>query len=90
MGKILYGSHLTYAMSVSSPWPKGGQPQPRSSPPSAGIYTTHLFIGALVPPVLCGLITARLIADGFRQAGLMGEQLLQGQRLPNFHVHAQE
>lgn len=54
------------------------------------IYTTHLLVGSLVPPVLLGLIAARLVADGLRQAGLLGEQLLQGQRLPHLPVHSQD
>ncbi|MFH7242865.1 MAG: hypothetical protein ACHWZW_08450 [Spirulina sp.] len=70
---------VVYPMSQSNP-----------SPPFALVYPSQILIGALVPPVLLGLITARLVADGFRQAGLIGEQLLQGQRLPHLHVHAQE
>lgn len=62
----------------------------QTQPSSGAVYATQCLVGALVPPVLLGLITARLVADGFRQAGLMGEQLLQGQRLPHLHVHAQE
>jgi hypothetical protein len=53
------------------------------------VFTTHFLVGSLVPPVLLGLIAARIVADGFRQAGLVGEQLLQGQRLPHLHVHPQ-
>lgn len=60
-------------------------------PTDAGaVYGTHLLVSALVPPVLLGLVAARLVADGFRQAGLVSEQLLQGQRLPHLHVPLRE
>ena len=62
----------------------------RPGPSTMAVYATHLLVGSLVPPVLLGLIAARLVADGFRQAGLMGEQLLQGQRLPHLYVHPQD
>lgn len=51
------------------------------------VYRTQLLLGGLVPPVLLGLLAARLVAHGFRQAGHLGEQLLQGQRLPHLQVH---
>ncbi|QQE67083.1 hypothetical protein GFS31_37900 [Leptolyngbya sp. BL0902] len=60
-------------------------------PTRAGaVYGSHLLVGALVPPVLLGLVAARLVANGFRQAGLVSEQLLQGQRLPHLHVPLRE
>ncbi|MBD2427462.1 hypothetical protein [Phormidium sp. FACHB-1136] len=64
--------------------------RPRPGSASMAVFTTHLLVGSLVPPVLLGLIAARIVADGFRQAGLVGEQLLQGQRLPHLHVHPQD
>ena len=68
---------------------------PRIAPPATAprpeatmaAYRTHLLIGGLIPPVLLGLLAARLVADGFRQAGHLGEQLLQGQRLPHLQMH---
>jgi hypothetical protein len=67
--------------------PSSVRPQPGAA--SMAVFTTHFLVGSLVPPVLLGLIAARIVADGFRQAGLVGEQLLQGQRLPHLHVHPQ-
>jgi len=48
---------------------------------------TDWLIGILVPPVLLGLLASRAITDGLVQFGLVSEQLLQGQRLPNLNIH---
>ena len=63
-------------------------PGPRAS--SLAVCTTQILIGALVPPVLIGLVAARLIADGFRQAGHLGDAILQGQRLPHLQVNSED
>lgn len=61
---------------------------PSAPNPAIAQRSTDLLIGLLVPPVLVGLLTARLMADGLTQAGLVSEQLLQGQRLPHLNIHA--
>lgn len=59
------------------------------APPSQSAVagqTIDWVTGMLVPPVIIGLVAARTIGDGLMQLGLVSEQLLQGQRLPNLHV----
>jgi hypothetical protein len=47
---------------------------------------SELLLGALVPPVLLGIVAARGIAEVMTQVGLVSEQLYQGQRLPTLNV----
>lgn len=70
-------------MSSPSPLPTDAPDWPTPGTFSGSAAGAPLLLSALVPPVLLGLMTARLVANGFRQAGLLGEQLLQGQRLPH-------
>ncbi len=49
-------------------------------------HSTELLIGLLVPPVLLGIFTARALADGLTQAGLVSEQWFAGERLPTLSM----
>jgi hypothetical protein len=66
------------------PPPEAHKPHPFQGIPS------ELAIGALVPPVLLGLLAARMLSDVMTQAGLMSEQLYRGERLPTLNVSASE
>lgn len=57
-------------------------------PPKSAVAGKSIdwVIGMLVPPVIVGLVAARTISDGLTQLGLVSEQLLQGERLPNLHI----
>lgn len=74
---------LLCPMSSPTPLPPAAPAGAAPGPFSGAAYGAHLLLSALVPPVLFGLIAARAVANGFRQAGLMGEQFIQGQRLPH-------
>ncbi len=70
------------------------QDQPQSgltsTPVAAGVSpttSTDWLLSALVPPVLVGLLVSRSLADALVQVGLVSEQLLQGERLPNLNIH---
>lgn len=97
MARGMMGEDDALPLAPCESMPASPRDRPPVSPPSSrpgeatmAVYTTSLLLGALVPPVLLGLIAARLVADGFRQTGLVGEQLLQGQRLPHLPVHPQD
>lgn len=53
-------------------------------------FPTEVIIGALVPPVLLGLLASRLVADAVIQAGLISEQFYRGERLPTLNVSVSE
>ncbi|MGF1517528.1 MAG: hypothetical protein ACFCVB_06955, partial [Nodosilinea sp.] len=67
--------------------PAQSPPQP-STPPQPGWpgHPTELLIGALVPPVLLGILASRVLADGLTQMGLASEQLFAGERLPHLNL----
>lgn len=63
------------------------QPSDSASPlPDWPGYPTQLLLGALVPPVLLGIVAGRVLADGLTQMGLASEQLFAGERLPNLNL----
>jgi hypothetical protein len=63
------------------------QPSASASPlPGWPSHPTELLIGALVPPVLLGILAGRMLADGLTQMGLASEQLFAGERLPNLNL----
>ena len=69
--------------------PTQSPPQPStstSSLPGWPGHPTDLLIGALVPPVLLGILAGRVLADGLTQMGLASEQLFAGERLPNLNL----
>jgi hypothetical protein len=66
--------------------PVNDLPPPSPSSRSSVLAPADLLVGALVPPVLIGLLAARAISQALTQAGLISEQLLQGQRLPNLNI----
>ena len=61
-------------------------PAPASPLPGWPSHPTELLIGALVPPVLLGILASRVLADGLTQMGLASEQLFAGERLPNLNL----
>ncbi|MGF1568219.1 MAG: hypothetical protein ACFCVD_09105 [Nodosilinea sp.] len=46
----------------------------------------EILVGGLVPPLLLGLLAARVLAHGLTQVGLVSEQIFQGERLPNLNI----
>ncbi|MEB3289111.1 MAG: hypothetical protein VKI82_04290 [Leptolyngbya sp.] len=77
-------------MSSDRPWPNDPPTAARPQGCPGPHYGVHLCLSALVPPVILGLIVARWVAHGFQQAGLLGEQAIQGQRLPHLPVTIRE
>ena len=63
---------------------------PYGSPYGSNQFPTEVIIGALVPPVLLGLLASRLVADAVIQAGLISEQFYRGERLPTLNVSVSE
>jgi hypothetical protein len=50
----------------------------------------ELLIGALVPPMLLGVLISRGVTEMMTQVGLISEQLYQGERLPTLNVSTTE
>jgi hypothetical protein len=59
-----------------------------STSPGRASFSTDICIGLLVPPVLLGVLTARLLADALTEVGLVSEQVFSGERLPHLNVAA--
>ena len=55
-----------------------------TSPPQG--LPAALIVGALVPPVLLGIMASRTLADILTQVGLVTEQLYRGERLPTLNM----
>lgn len=68
---------------LNSNGPRENGPNNRSVPKG---LPSELVIGALVPPVLLGLLASRALADVVTQVGLVSEQLYRGERLPTLNV----
>ena len=74
-------------MSIAAAVPGPAPDQPKGLHLSKEL-PTELVIGALVPPVLLGLLASRLAADVMTQVGLISEQIYRGERLPTLNVMA--
>lgn len=61
-----------------------------STPLRSHRLSAELVVGALVPPVLLGILMARGAAEVMTQVGIISEQLYQGQRLPTLNVSETE
>ena len=61
-----------------------------STPLRSHRLSAELVVGALVPPVLLGILIARGAAEVMTQVGIISEQLYQGQRLPTLNVSETE
>ncbi len=53
---------------------------------SPQVLPSSLLLGALVPPVLLGIMASKTLADILIQVGLITEQAYRGERLPTLNM----